>query len=35
VPLGKVTGQPFHIDELCEAIERELDALGSRVRDAV
>ena len=35
VPLGKVTGQPFHIDELCEAIERELDALGSCVRDAV
>jgi 2-oxoglutarate ferredoxin oxidoreductase subunit alpha len=35
VPLPKVTGQPFHIDELCEAIERELVAVDSHVRDAV
>lgn len=35
VPLTKVTGQPFLIDELCAAIERELETLESRVRDAV
>jgi 2-oxoglutarate ferredoxin oxidoreductase subunit alpha len=35
VPLPKVTGQPFHIDELCEAIGRELGAVESNVRDAV
>lgn len=35
VPLCKVTGQPFLVDELCEAIEFELDALGAPMRDAV
>jgi len=35
VPMTKVTGQPFQIAELREAIERELSVLETRARDAV
>ncbi len=35
VSLSKVTGQPFQVRALCEAIERELDALASPARSAV
>lgn len=35
ISLPKVTGQPFLIEELCEAIERELDIVASEMRSAV
>ena len=35
VPLCKVTGQPFLVEELCEAIERELGGPRAAARDAV